>query len=204
LCFSDKRLAAHDTRHVQPVDRADGDENENNVAAEEHHQQDHEEHERHGVEDVDDAHHDVVHAPAEIARGGAPADADQEAHERRHHANEQRDAAAVERADEQVAAEGISAEDVPALPVRADGYIVPVGLGIVPGRQPWTHDHQHRHRQDERAGDHRRAVAPQDVPGVHPQAAALDRDRNGAGASGRGHGERRPAHPYFTLGSSQA
>ena len=64
-------LAAHDARHVEPFDGADGDEHQDEVPAEEHHQHDHEEDEGQRVEDVDDAHHDEVDAPAEIAGGRA-------------------------------------------------------------------------------------------------------------------------------------
>ena len=60
-------LAADDARHVEPLDRADGDEHQHEVPAEEHHQHDDEEDEGQGVQDVDDAHHDLVDAPAEIA-----------------------------------------------------------------------------------------------------------------------------------------
>ena len=57
-------LATDDARHVQPVDRPDGDEDQHDVAAEDHHQQDHEKHERQGVDDVHDAHHDAVRGAA--------------------------------------------------------------------------------------------------------------------------------------------
>src|SRR5262245_7775899 len=46
-----QRLAAHDARHVQPFDGADRDEDEDEVAAEEDDQQDHQEDEGQGVED---------------------------------------------------------------------------------------------------------------------------------------------------------
>ena len=64
------------------------------LPAEQHHQQDHEEHERQRVEDVDDAHHELIDAAAEVARDRAVGDADHEAHGGRHHADQQRDAAA--------------------------------------------------------------------------------------------------------------
>ncbi len=68
-----QRLPAHDARHVEPFDGADGEEHQDEIAAEEHDQQDDEEDERQRIEDVDDAHHHVVDAPAEIAGGRAVA-----------------------------------------------------------------------------------------------------------------------------------
>jgi hypothetical protein len=76
LALDRQGLAADDARHVEPQDRADGDEHEHEIAAEEHDQHDHEEDERQRVEDVDDPHHDLVDTAAEIAGGRAVGDAD--------------------------------------------------------------------------------------------------------------------------------
>ena len=190
-------LAADDPRHVQPDDGAQGDEDQEQVAPEKHHEQDHEEHEGHGVEDVHDAHHQVVQPAAEIARDGAVADADEQADQRRRQAHHQRDAPAVERADEEVPAQRVGAEQVAGLQAGADGQVAPVGEVVAVGAEPGADDDQHAHDADDDAGDHRGAVLAQRPPGVHPQAAArdlllpLDGLRNGA-------------HEYFTLGSSQA
>jgi len=56
-------LAAHDARHVEPVDRTDGEKDEQDVAAEEHRQQDHEEHEGQRVQHIHRAHHQRIQAP---------------------------------------------------------------------------------------------------------------------------------------------
>ena len=58
-----QRLAAHDARHVEPFDRADGDEDQHEIAAEDDHEQDDEEDEGQRVEDVDEAHHRLSIAP---------------------------------------------------------------------------------------------------------------------------------------------
>jgi hypothetical protein len=83
------RLAAHDARHGQPLDRADRDEDQEDVAAEHDHEQDHEEHERQRIHDVDEAHHQVVDAAAEIAGDRSPGDADHEAHRGREDADQE-------------------------------------------------------------------------------------------------------------------
>ena len=67
LALDRQRLAAHDARHVEPFDGADGDEHQDEVPAEEHDQHDDEEDEGQRIEDVDDAHHDEVDPAAEIA-----------------------------------------------------------------------------------------------------------------------------------------
>ena len=72
-----QRLAAHDARHVEPLDGADGDEDEDEVAAEEDHQDDDQEDEGQRIEHLDQAHHDVVDAAAGEAGDGAVGDADE-------------------------------------------------------------------------------------------------------------------------------
>ena len=74
-----ERLAAHDARHGEPADRADGEEDQQQAATEHHGQDDHEEHVRQRIQHVDDAHHPAVDAPAEVAGGGAPGNADHDA-----------------------------------------------------------------------------------------------------------------------------
>ena len=55
--FQAQRLAAYDTRHIQPGNHPDGHENQQNVLAEEGHQQNDEEHKREGVQDFQQTHH---------------------------------------------------------------------------------------------------------------------------------------------------
>src|SRR5690606_7675066 len=103
-------LTSHDARHVQPVDCSNGHKDQYQLSAKNHHQQDHEKHERHGVEHIDDAHHDVVHPAAKIAGGGPVGDADQQAHNGCHHADHEGHATAVERAHKKIATDAIGAE----------------------------------------------------------------------------------------------
>src|SRR5204862_8090681 len=68
LSFYRERLAAYDARHVEPEHRADRDEHQHEIPPEEHDQQDDEEDERQRIEDIDDAHHHLVHPAAEKSR----------------------------------------------------------------------------------------------------------------------------------------
>jgi hypothetical protein len=77
-----EHLAAHDARHRQPLDRADRDEQQHEVAAEYRHQQDHEDRERQRIQDVDDAHHDCVDLAAEVRSDRSPQHADRRARPR--------------------------------------------------------------------------------------------------------------------------
>ena len=52
LLLDRQRLAAHDPRHGQPFHRADGDEQQDEIAVEHHHQDDDEEDEGQGIENV--------------------------------------------------------------------------------------------------------------------------------------------------------
>ena len=196
-CLRLQGLAANDSRHVQPDDGAQGDEDQEQVPAEEHHEQNDEEHEGHRVEDVHDAHHEVVQPSAEIAGDGAVADADKQADQRRGQTHHQRDASAVKGAHEQVPSQRVGAEQVAGLKARADGQVAPVGEVVAIGAEPGADDDQHTHDPDDDAGDHRGAILAQRPPGVHPKAAAcnllMSLDNLGCGA-----------HEYFTLGSSQA
>src|SRR6185503_8943205 len=73
-----EHLAAHDARHRQPLDRADRDEQQHEVAPEYRHQQDHEDREWQRIKDVDDAHHYRVDLAAEIRSDRSPQHADRE------------------------------------------------------------------------------------------------------------------------------
>ena len=52
-----QRLSTHDTRHIQPGDHPDSDKNQQDILPKEGDQQDHEEHEREGVENFQQTHH---------------------------------------------------------------------------------------------------------------------------------------------------
>ena len=111
LALQRERLAAHDARHVEPSDGADGQEDQDEVAPEEDDQHDHEEDEGQGVEDVDEAHHHIVGAAAGIAGDRAVGDADHERDQRGKQTDGERDAAGDQRSGEEVAAVGVGAEE---------------------------------------------------------------------------------------------
>jgi hypothetical protein len=137
LPLIDKRLAPHDPAHGQPFDRADGGEDQHDVALEDRQQEDDEEDEGQGIEHVDDAHHEVVDAPAQIAGDGAPGDPDEEADGGGDDADQQRDAQADQQAGEQVTALQVGAEDVHVLEGRRDGAQVRDGAVVVhPDHRP--------------------------------------------------------------------
>ena len=77
---------------------------------EEHHQHDDEEHEGQRVENVDDAHHDLVGPPADEARDRAIDHADQHRHQAADDADGERHPACHQGAGQQVAAARVGAE----------------------------------------------------------------------------------------------
>ena len=182
-------LAAHDARHVQPLHRADRDEDQEDVPAEEHGQQDDEEHEGQGIEDIDDAHHHIVDRAADIAGDRAIDHADHQADDRGQDADHQRDARAVQRAGEQVAAVGIRAEVIAVGPVGRRADILPRdivhGMGRDIGRQDGKRADDDQHDQAAHGG----AVAHQPAAGAGPKAGALGRHSDADGVErGDGHG----------------
>ena len=167
-----QHLAAHDARHVQPLHRTDGGVDQEDVATEHHHQQDHQEHERQRIHDVDEAHHQVVGASAEVAGDGAVEHADHQTDEGGDQRHRQRDLAAMQGAGQQVAAVDVGAEDVAGGQVRAGADGVPVDLVEFEGRQPWAdqagqHDEGHHHQ-----AAHGGAVLLETTPGIAGQAVA--------------------------------
>ena len=105
-----QRLAANDARHIQPVDRADGDEDQQEISLEGHHQQDYEEDERQRVKRIDEPHHQGIDTPADEARDRPVNDADEQADEARHDRHDDRDPYAEHRPDEEVAAQVVGTE----------------------------------------------------------------------------------------------
>src|SRR5258708_14297078 len=93
-------LTAHDARHGEPTHRADRQKQEIFAAAEDDGQEYDEEDQRQSAQDLDNSHHHMVGAPADVARNGAVADADEQTDGTRHQAHGQRDACALERARE--------------------------------------------------------------------------------------------------------
>ncbi|KKA14521.1 hypothetical protein VP03_08060 [Sinorhizobium meliloti] len=105
-----QRLAAHDAGHIQPFDSPDHQEDQDEAAAEEDDEHHDEENEGQRIEDLYQAHHDVIDAPADIARGRPVYDADAERNETSQQADGDGDLAAQHHPDKQVAAIGIGAE----------------------------------------------------------------------------------------------
>ncbi len=107
-----QRLAAHDARHGQPFERADRDEEQIDVAAEDHHQDDDEQDVGQRIHDVDEAHHDRIEPAAEIAGDRAVEHADDDRDDGRRQRDGKRHLRAVEHAGQQVAAVLVGAEIV--------------------------------------------------------------------------------------------
>jgi hypothetical protein len=105
-------LAAHDTGHVEPVDCADRDKDQEEVSFKRNHEQDHEKNERQCVQRIDEAHHCGIDAPADKTGDRAIRDADNEANEAGHDRNDQGHAHAEHRAHEKIAPEVVRAEQV--------------------------------------------------------------------------------------------
>jgi len=189
--------AAHNAGHGQPLDRADGHEEQDDVAAEEDHQDDDEDGEGQRVHDVHDAHHDGIGAAAEEA-GRCPVEhADAERNRRRREAHHERDAAPVENAREQIAAEVVCAE--PVLPARGRGAQFEFLCVVSVGRDQGRDDGHDRHARKKDGAEQREPVLPQAAHGVLPERGALlglrEIDRGGVGfrhrgASGRASGAR--------------
>ena len=104
-----EHLAADDAGHGEPAHGADGDVEQPDVAAEDDHQQDDQEHEGEPVEHVDSAHHERVDASPIPAGNGAPDKSDDERDEGGEQADHEADAGAVDEADGEVAAEAVGA-----------------------------------------------------------------------------------------------
>ena len=198
-------LPAHDPRHRQPLDRADGGEEQDDVelaaqrdavaedgvqhavdpvpglvVVEEHAQQDDEDRERQRVDDVHDAHHERVHVAAVVTRNRAVNDADDQRDDGRHDADGQGDAPAEEDAREEVAPERVRAEPVGGAGRR---FVEVEVLGVGRGGDDAREDAQQRDNDDHDPADDGELVLEQTVPGVLPEAAARFRlggdDRRG-------------------------
>lgn len=171
-------LPAHDARHGEPFHRADGGEEQPQLAAEPHGQQDDEEGERQCIEDVHEPHHERVELAADEPGDGPVEHTDGERHTRRARADHQRDAPAVEQPRELVAPEVVRAEPVlggrRGRAEREVLRVVGVGQAGNPRRLADEREHGRSHAQqaqrgdDERAGE-RELVLPQTRPSILPQ-----------------------------------
>jgi len=205
LALDGECLAAHDARHGQPFDGTDGSEDQHDIALEHGEQQDDKKDKGQGVEYVDDAHHEIVDASAEIAGRCAPCDADDEADGCRDHAHHQRYAQADHQAGQEVAALDVGAQDVPVVHRRGYGARVGDGLVIMHPYERAECGDQHDHAKDPHR-DHGGLVAEQAGARIVPEGAAADdglfhgRDTAGRVEQGIDVGHQ----SYFTFGSSTA
>ena len=105
-----QRLAAREPRHVEPFDRADGDEDQREIAAEHHHEDDDEKDEGQRIEDLDDAHHHGVDGAAGKAGDCTIGDADDERDDGGEQPDREGDAARDQGSRQKVAAIGVGPE----------------------------------------------------------------------------------------------
>ena len=177
-----KGLAADDTGHGQPPDRADRDEDEPQTAAKHDGQHDHEEHVRQRVENVDKAHHPFVDAAAQVTGGRPPGDANHEAHNTGKQRDQERHAGAGPDPDEQVAAVGVGPEPVAVRERRRtrERRERPVDVLHVVGAHPWAQHRSHDDPREQRRGEDGSTIASEPPPRRRPQAVAAMRGPEGA------------------------
>src|SRR5450631_4271325 len=108
--FDRKRLAAHDARHVEPLNSANGNENQHEMTPEYHDEDDHEKNEGKRVDDLDGAHHQAIRVAASVARDSTVGDTNGHRHKRGEQANRERNPSSNEHSCEKVAAVGIGPE----------------------------------------------------------------------------------------------
>ncbi|GJD76489.1 hypothetical protein CFIICLFH_4747 [Methylobacterium goesingense] len=184
-------LRPGDPCHVEPLDRADGDQDQPEPGPEEHQQHDHEEHEGQGVEHVDETHHHRVDTAAGIARHRAVGDADEEGDAGCDEADQERDPAGDEAAAEKVAPEHVGAEGkVEPSHRRLDGEAAPLRVprhdrgGAEQVRARQVAQRPLVDRSGRRQGDPQDSILDPDRLGrhPHPEGEALNRRGDGLGA----------------------
>src|SRR5205814_4554171 len=112
LLLGGKRLSTDDSGHGQPGDRPYGDKEQNEVLIEDHHQDDDEEDKGQRIEDIDHPHHQRVDSATDESGCRSVEHADHQADEGGDDPDRERDARAVERANEEIASHRIRAEPV--------------------------------------------------------------------------------------------
>ncbi len=169
-----QRLAAHDTRHIEPGDHADSDKDQQDILSEEGHQQDHKEHEREGVEDLQQAHHHRVDFATQIARERAVERADHDRHQRGGNADHQGDASTDSDTHQQITPRGVGAEVVAGGHIRRVRHHAPVGIEIGKLRQQRRKgDEQRDQHQYDKAGNGG-AVVHKATTRILPQATPFN------------------------------
>ncbi len=161
-------LAAHDPGDRAPGEQDDHDDRDSEPGTDERHEGDGEQQERQAQRGVDQPRQDSVDPAAEEAGGEPDGGADTDGDDRRHGADDDRDAGAVRQTDEQVTTELIGTE--PELGARPDrkAELGEPGVAVLlvdrvtgpPGDQRGGKGEQHHQADDDRRHD-RPAVAPQ-------------------------------------------
>ncbi len=164
-----QRLAAHNTRHIEPRNHADGGKNQQDIATKEGHQQDHEEHKREGVKDFQNTHHHRVCFAAEIASNRAIERPDNHRDQRRSHAYHQRDPATDSHTYQQVTTRRIGAEPVTRGGIGRRGHHGPVGIVVGELRQHRRKDHEQRDQEQHQQADGGSAVMNKTTTRVLPE-----------------------------------
>ena len=173
LALEAESLAPHDTRHVEPAHRPDGDKDECQIAAKEGDQHDDKEHEREGVEDLQYTHHQAVDPPADKAGGRAIQSTDDDRHHGAHDADHQGNATAQQGTHEQIAPQTVGSEVVTRFHIgrRLHGAPVRIVKGVL-GQMGAKDDRQTDDGQNDQAGQGR-LVAQETATGILPQGASL-------------------------------
>ena len=161
------RRGSHDHGEAVPFQEPEHQDHDPQRAADNGHDGERHQNERHREPHRDDEGHRHVDAAAEIAGGEAQTRADQPRDQHHGDADQERDAGAVDHAREVVAAEIVGAEDM-----RPGAFVVPdrrnqpprqfLRIGVVRSEQRRQQRHQHRDRQQRRA-DHQ-AFMTEDTP----------------------------------------
>src|SRR5216684_3580322 len=198
-------LTPYEPGHADPVDDGDGHEDEQQPTLDvsqrgvpqRGHDDEEEEQVRERVDDVGDAHEDLVDPAAVVPGREADGHADEEDDRDGHEADEHRDLRRPQEAREDVAAELVAAERIGRerepgpRPDRLHERVRRVLLQRILEPAELRHE-RHRHRQDHEEDDddhpdHRGTIAEESVPRVLPERALLaDEDVEVGGALGGG------------------
>ncbi len=200
--FQGQGLAAHNAGHGQPGHRAQGDEHQDQVSSEHGHQQDDEEHVGQRIEHIDDAHHQLVHPPADKARRSAPDHPDHQRDRGGDHPDRQGYLQPHQQAREHVAPQGVGAKQMAVDHGFGPGVALVDGV-VAEGQQQGADQGGDQQQADQDQAGHGRLVAQQSAARIVPQAApALGGGVYGAGVPARI--EQQADQDSLTRGSSAA
>ncbi len=135
----------------------------------------------------------AVRTSADVARNGAPGNADHGTHQGRKKTDRERDARPGERAYEQIATQPVGAEPMGAVQLRCDRDAGPVELVVSIGTERGADPCRKRNEQHRSASHHRGRVHPQTAPRIAPQAAGMHCLSHGARVGQASHGADPPS-----------